>query len=135
MKKKNLFLAICFLLNGSLAFAGAGGHAGHGGGGSGGGASCIKARLATFTPEHLATAAPESEFSFRAFNVQHPNEIEVTIKNEVIPVTYDDKETFIIVKGKLPEHIKNATVRISIKVNTKVSKCDAEGGWLVNVSE
>jgi hypothetical protein len=133
--KKTILLAFFFLFNISLAQAGAGGHAGHGGGGSGGGASCIKARLGKFTPEHLETAAPESEFSFRAFNVQHPDEIEVTIKNEPIDVTFEDKDAFILVKGKLPAIYKNTTVRINIKINSKISKCDAEGGWLLKVTE
>jgi len=133
--KKTLFLVIFFLLNTPLAYAGAGGHAGHGGGGGGGGASCIKARLNGFTPEHLATVVPESEFSFRAFNVQHPDEIEVTIKNEAIPVTFEDKEAFILVKGKLPAAFNNTTVRINIKVNAKISKCDTDGGWLLKIAE
>jgi hypothetical protein len=133
--KKTLFLAIFFLFNFPLAHAGAGGHAGHGGGGGGGGASCIKPRLNKFTPEHLAIAAPESEFSFWAFNIQQPEDIEVTVKNMPVHVTFENKDAFYLVKGKLPASLSNTTARISIKVNSKVARCDAEGGWLVNIAD
>lgn len=135
MKKNKLFLAIFLLLNFSLVHAGAGGHAGHGGGGSGGGASCIKPRLQKFTPDNLTTVVPESEFSFMAFNVQRPEEIEVTVKNIPVPVTFEDKESFLLVKGNLPASLNNTTARISIKVMSKVARCDAEGGWLLKIAD
>lgn len=133
--KKALLLAIFFLFNSSLAYAGAGGHAGHGGGGSGGGSSCIKPRLNKFTPEHLATVAPGSEFSFWVFNIQNTEELEVTVKNEPVPLTFENKDAFYLVKGKLPTSLSNTTARISIKVASKVARCDAEGGWLLKISE
>jgi hypothetical protein len=132
--KKTMCLIIFFLFTTSLAHAGASGHAGHGGG-SGGGGSCIKPRLNKFTPEHLATVAPESEFSFWAFNVQHPDEIEVTVKNIPVAVTFENKDAFYLVTGKLPASLKNTAARINIKVTSKMTRCDAEGGWLLNIAD
>ncbi len=114
------------------------GHAGHGGGSSGGSgieASCIKAKISRYNPEHLATVAPGSEFSFAVSGSNGPGHIHVSIRQEPVDVTVEDKETFYLVKGKLPHDIKNETVRISVKAKAKVGKCDADGGWLLKVSE
>lgn len=109
------------------------GHIGHGG--SGGGDACIRAKISRFNPEHLATVAPGSEFSFAASGSNGPGHIHVSIKGQPVPITFEDKETFYLVKGKLPENLKNTTVRISVNLKAKVGKCDAEDGWLVKVSE
>ena len=109
------------------------GHIGHGG--SGNDAGCIKAKISRIKPEHLSIVAPGSEFSFAASGSNGPNHIHVSIKNQAIPISVEDKESFYWVKGKLPEEIKNTTVRISVSQKAKVSKCDSEDGWLVKVSE
>ena len=62
-------------------------HSAHRGGGSSSGASgtaCEKPLLSKFLPVNLALVAPSSEFSFRVLNIQHPEQISVTVKN--IPV-------------------------------------------------
>jgi len=62
-------------------------HSGHGGGpkSSGGSAStCGKPQLAKFSPAHLANVAPESIFSFYAYNIDKPEYVSATVKN--IPV-------------------------------------------------
>ncbi|MGZ4958032.1 MAG: hypothetical protein ACXV7J_02160 [Methylomonas sp.] len=114
------------------------GHSGHGGGSSGSGGnelSCIKARISRYNPEHLATVAPGSEFSFAVSGSNGPGHIHVSIRQEPVDVSIEDKETFYLVKGRLPDDIKNETVRISIKAKAKVGKCDADGGWLLKVTE
>ena len=110
------------------------GHIGHGGG-SGGGADCIRAKISRYTPEHLATVSPGSEFSFAASGSNGPGHIHVSIKQQPVDVTIEDKETFYLVKGKLPEDIKNTVVRISVTLKSKVGRCDTEGGWLLKVTE
>lgn len=112
-----------------------GGHGGHGGGSGSGGADCVKAKISRQTPEHLATVAPGSEFSFAASGSNGPGHIHVSIKQQPIEVTVEDKDTFYLVKGKLPEEIKNSVVRISVSLKSKFSRCDAEGGWLLKVTE
>lgn len=132
-----LMLSFC-----SLSWAqapGGGGHGGHGGG-SGGGSSadtsaCFKAKISRFNPAHLATVAPGAEFSFAASGAMGPNHIHVFIKQQPVVVSVADKESFYQVTGKLPEDIKNTTVRISVKIKAKVNKCDAEDGWLLKVTE
>ena len=112
-----------------------GGHGGHGGGSGSGGTDCIKAKISRYTPEHLAPVAPGSEFSFAASGSNGPGHIHVSIKQQPIEVTIEDKDTFYLVKGKLPKEIKNSVVRISVSLKSKFSRCDAEGGWLLKVSE
>ena len=128
-----IFVTLLALSLSNIAWAQSTGHIGHGGGGSG--SSCVKAKISRYTPEHLTTVKPGSEFSFFASGSNAPDHIHVNIKQQPIDITIEDKETFYLVKGKLPEDIKNTTIRIAVSVKAKSSKCDAEGGWLLKVSE
>jgi len=112
-------------------------HSGHGAssGGGGGENACLKPQLTKFLPANLATVAPGSAFSFLAFNVEKPEQIKVTVKTIPVEVTTEDKDTFYLVKGKLPAELVNTTARINIKVNAKVSRCNGENGWLVKIAE
>ena len=133
MKTFTTLAALFALSLSNSAWAQSTGHIGHGG--SGGGDACIRAKVSRIKPEHLSTVAPGSEFSFAASGSNGPGHIHVNIKQQPIPVTIEDKETFYLVKGKLPEDIKNTTVRISVNLKSKVGKCDAEDGWLLKVTE
>ncbi len=128
------FMASCF--NAGTGYASEH-HSGHGGGGGGGGSenACLKPQLNKFMPANLATVAPGSAFSFWAFNVEKPEHIKVTVKTIPVEVTTENKETFYLVKGKLPADLVNTTARINIKVNTNISKCNGENGWLVKITE
>lgn len=132
-----VFLSALLLSN--LVWAQATNHGGHGGDSSSGGGgdetSCIKAKISRYNPEHLATVAPGSEFSFAVSGSNGPGHIHVSIRQQPIQINLQDKETFYLVKGKLPAEIKNETVRISVKVKAKFSKCDADGGLLFKVIE
>jgi hypothetical protein len=115
-------------------------HSGHnmgsGGGGGGHDGVCMKPQLTKFLPANLATVAPGSGFSFQAFNVEKPEQIKVNVKTIPVEVTTEDKDSFFIVKGKLPAELVNTTARISIKVvNAKNPKCNGENGWLVKIAE
>lgn len=136
MRIIKIVVSLCVISFSGIGMAqSTGGHGGHGGGNGGGGADCIKAKISRYTPEHLATVAPGSEFSFAASGSNGPGHIHVSIKQQPIVVTVEDKDTFYLVKGKLPEEIKNSVVRISVSLKAKVSRCDAEGGWLLKVAE
>ena len=128
------FMVSCF--NVSAGYA-AEHHSGHGAssGGGGGENACSKPQLTKFLPANLATVAPGSDFSFMALNVSKPEQIEVTVKTIPVEVTTEDKESFYLVKGKLPADLVNTTARINIKVNAKISRCDGENGWLVKITE
>jgi hypothetical protein len=105
------------------------------GGGGGSENACSKPQLTKFLPENLATVAPGSAFSFYAFNVEKPEQITVTVKTIPVEVTTEDKDSFFIVKGKLPAELVNTTARINIKVNAKIPRCSGENGWLVKIAE
>ena len=113
-------------------------HSGHGGSSSavgGSGNACSKPQLTKFTPAHLETATRGSAFSFLAFNVEKPEQIEVTVKSIPVTLTTEDKETFYIVKGMLPSELHDTIARINIKVNAKISRCEGENGWLVKITD
>lgn len=111
-------------------------HSAHGGGKSGGtGASCEKPVLSKLLPVHLALVAPNSEFSFRALNVQNPEQIAVTVKNIPVKIAAEFKDPYYAVTAKLPDSLRNTVARIEIKVSAKSSHCEAEKGWLVKISE
>ncbi len=135
MKKIILVLIVSTLATSSYAVD----HSMHGGGNSGGGggssATCEKIRFDKFQPEHLATVSPESEFAFTAFNVEKPEQIEVTVKSIPVQIKAETKGNLYRVTGKLPAELKNTPARIQIKGTTKVEKCNGEGGWLVTISE
>ncbi|MBD9354634.1 hypothetical protein [Methylomonas albis] len=111
------------------------GHGGHGGMGGGDDGGCLNAKISRYTPEHLATVKPGSEFSFAVSGSNGPGHIHVSIKQEPVVIQVEDKSTFYLVKGKLPDDLRNTVVRVSVKAKAKVSKCDADGGWLLKVSE
>ncbi len=128
------FITSCLTFNTSYAVD----HSMHGGSKSGSGGSensCAKPQFTKFSPDNLATVSPGSTFSFYAFNVVKPEQIEVTVKTIPVTVTTEDKDNFYLVKGTLPADLKNTIARINIKVNAKLPRCDGENGWLVKISE
>lgn len=133
MQTLKIFLALSACAFCGTSWAQATGHIGHGGGSAG--ADCIKAKVSRNKPENMALVAPGAEFSFAASGSNGPGHIHVNIKKQPIDVTVEDKDTFYLVTGKIPEEIKNTVVRISVTLKAKVSRCDYEGGWLVKVSE
>jgi hypothetical protein len=140
MKKQKLLgmFFIAYMAHVSAALA-AEHHSGHSMSGSGGGAettsSCLKPHVSKFLPAHLATVSPESAFSFVAFNIHKPENISVTVKKLPVPVTYEFKDPYYLIKGKLPASLKNTVARIDIKVTGKSSHCETENGWLVKIAD
>ncbi|WP_262965183.1 hypothetical protein [Methylobacter psychrophilus] len=112
-------------------------HGSHGGSGKGSSSagSCEKARLAKFSPPHLATVSPEAGFSFLAFNIDRPEQITVMVKNIPVEVTAEFKDPYYLIKGKMPASLVNTAARINIKVSAKSSHCEAEDGWLLKVND
>ena len=86
-------------------------------------------------PPHLATVAPEAEFSFLAFNIDKPEQTSVTVKNIPVEVTAEFKDPYYLIKGKIPASLKNTAARINIKVSAKSPHCEAENGWLLKISD
>ena len=57
-------------------------------------------------------------------------------KVEKIPVevTLEDRNLFYIVRGKLPDSLKNTYARISIKA-VAILGCKTKGGWLLKITD
>ena len=130
---KTIYLILSLTLSNNL-YAQSNPHAGHGGSGSQD-AACIKAKVSNFKPGHLETVKPGSEFSFMVSGSNGPGHIHASIREQSIKLDIESKDTFYSVKGRLPVEIKNETIRISVSAKSKVSKCDADTGWLLKVSE
>jgi len=138
MTNRTYLIPLCSLLLTGHAIAQSNPHAGHGSNGGSSGnqdAPCIKAKISNFLPGHLQSVSPGSEFSFMVSGNNGPGHIHVTIRDQPIQLTVENKDTFYLAKGRLPNEIKNETVRISVSAKAKVSKCDADTGWLLKVSE
>ena len=117
-------------------------HSAHGGGSGGPGGSsgssartCEKARLGKFMPAHLETVMPGAEFSFFAYNIDNPQQIAVTVKNEPVAITSEFIDPYYLIKAKLPAALVNTAARINIKVTAKSSHCEAEDGWLLKIAD
>ena len=136
MNKSKLLALFFIIFNLSVANAEMD-HSVHGGNGSikSSGSACEKPVLSKFLPANLALVAPNSEFSFRAVNIQHPEQISVTVKNIPVEIVPEFKDPYYAITAKLPASLRNTVARINIKVNGKTSHCEAENGWLVKISE
>ena len=133
--KKKLFAGFAVLLSINIAQA-AMDHSQHKGSGkhkmdmSG---MCQKPVLSNFSTANLGEVAPNSDISFRVANIASPDLVTVTVKNIVVEMSSEYKEPYYEMKAKLPESLHNTVARINIKVNGKMSHCEAEGGWLVKI--
>ena len=128
---------ISFIIHNPAAVA-AEHHSGHNMSAGGGGdtaSSCLKPHVSKFSPAHLATVSPGSEFSFVAYNIHKPENISVTVKKIPVALTSEFKDPYYVVKGKLPDSLKNTAARINVKVAGKTSHCETENGWLLKISE
>ncbi len=130
---KIIYLILGLILSNSL-YAQSNPHAGHGGSGNQDSA-CIKAKVSNFNPGHLETVKPGSAFSFMVSGSNGPGHIHVTIREQAIKLDVESKDTFYLVKASLPAEIKHETIRISVSAKSKNSKCDADTGWLLKVTE
>jgi hypothetical protein len=112
-------------------------HSTHGGSGNRGNSvgTCEKPQLSKFSPANLTEVTPNSEFSFRAINIENPQQLTVTVKNIPVEIKAVFKTPFYDVTGKLPDSLHNTVARINIKASGKVAHCEVEDGWLVKITE
>jgi len=120
--------------NASEHHSGHGSGSGSGGGGGGSAGTCGKPQLGKFLPPHLATIAPEGEFSFLVFNIDKPEQVAVTVKNIPVELTAEFKDPYYLFTGKMPASLVNTAARINVKVSAKSPHCEAEDGWLLKIS-
>jgi hypothetical protein len=133
---KILILAALFVVTLPNSYA-ASHHSGHRGGraASTWDTTCLHPRLDKLQPAHLATVAPGSAFSFIIYNIEDPKHVTVEVKRQPVDVSFESKDSFYIVKGKIPADLSNTAARIDVKINAKASACRAAEGWLIKVSE
>ena len=131
--KKTTFtaLTLVFILNPAWATEHHGGHIGGGTTGK----NCLKPHLTDFKPVHLASVASGSEFSFIAQRIDKPESISVLVKNSPVALVSEFKDPHFLVKGKLPEGLRNTAARIQIKVQANGHYCAAENGWLLTITD
>jgi hypothetical protein len=132
--KKILALAALFAIS-LLDAQAASHHGGHRGRPAMGGATCIRPQLSKMQPAHLATVTPGSEFSFVISNIDDPGLISVKVKQQAVDVKTEFKDPNYIVKGKIPASLHNTAARVDVKIDSAISSCRAEDGWLVKISE
>ena len=135
MKKSLLIAAVTSAL--CLASANvlaAGGHGGHGSSvDKSGKSACKTTQIKHMRPEHLATVAPGSEFSFRVQGIEDAKYVTMTAKKIPVELSVEHKGGLLWFKGNLPDSLVNTAARIHVEVNFK--KCPAEKGLLLKITE
>lgn len=132
--KKMLLLATLFAVSLPDAHA-TSHHGGHRGKSNTWSTNCLHPRLDKLQPERLATVAPGAAFSFLIYNIEDPKHVSVEVKRQPVDVTFELKDSFYVVKGKLPDSLSNTAARIDVKVNAKARSCRSADGWLIKISE
>lgn len=94
--------------------------------------ACKKPTFKNFTPAHLATVEPNTEFSFLASGLTNPDTINVTIKKQTVDVEIKKINNAFLVTGTLPESLHNTYARVVINA-TGTNKCKGNDGWLLNI--
>ena len=111
-------------------------HGAHGGGKSAmGGAACLRPLLSKMQPAPLATVAPGSAFSFVVSNIDNPKQVSVQVKRQAVDVVAEFKDPYYVVRGKIPDSLRNTAARVDVKIDSKVASCRAAEGWLLKISE
>ncbi len=135
MKKSYEKLIVILVLSFASATAiAAGGHDGHGSSvNKSGKSACKNTVIKRMRPEHLSSVAPKSELSFQIDGIDDEKYVEVTAKKIPVPMTVEHKGGILWFKGNLPDSLVNTAARINVVVN--YSKCPAEKGWLLKITE
>ena len=94
--------------------------------------ACAKPKLSQFSPIHLATVLPQSQFSFLASALSNPETIVVSVKKQLVDVEIKKINKGYSVQGVLPASLKNTYARVDIKV-TGTNNCIANDGWLLKI--
>lgn len=110
-------------------------HRGRGAKAETGGAACVRPHISKMQPAHLSTVAPGAEFSFVVSSLDDPDEVFVEVKRQPVEVNVEFVNPYYLIKGKLPDTLRNTAARVDIKIDSKVSSCRAEDGWLLKITE
>ena len=92
--------------------------------------ACTKPTFTLFTPIHLASVEPQSEFSFLASALTNPETIEVSVKKQPVDVVITKTNKSYSVVGTLPDSLQGTFARVNIKA-TGTNNCVGSDGWLL----
>ncbi len=97
--------------------------------------SCKPPSFSEMTPPKSSVVAPGSEFSFVASRTTKQKSIKVQIKGQSVGLVVEKQKLGpYLVKGNLPEEIREGFVKVAITAKTEHS-CAGKGGWLLNIVE
>ncbi|MCX7098445.1 MAG: hypothetical protein NTV43_11150 [Methylococcales bacterium] len=96
--------------------------------------ACDKPKFSEFSPINNALVRAKSAFSFVASGNTHPESIEVSVKDQIVPVTITPKNQSFLVTGALPETLTKDFARINITANGP-NQCKGSAGWLIKIME
>lgn len=97
---------------------------------------CKLPRLRSIQPENHAEVPPESEFSFTLPKWSDPDKVTVTVKKIPTEVSVINRNSFFLVKGKIPASLENTYARVSVRAVTfDFPDCVKKDGWLLKISE
>lgn len=94
--------------------------------------ACAKPTFTQFTPAHLASVEPQSEFSFLASALTNPETMKVSVKKQPVDVVINKINRGYSVVGKLPESLQGTFARVNIKA-TGTNNCVGNDGWLLKI--
>ena len=123
-------LKVCLLLIVVVSANNAGAY----GSGSSSKKACKKPKFSQFTPAHLSTVSPHSDFSFTASSATTPGSIQVSIKEKPVVVEVSKKNNSFLVTGTLPDSLQATHARINIQA-TGPKKCKGKDGWLLKIRD
>ena len=96
--------------------------------------ACAKPTFTQFTPAHLATIAPQAEFSFLASSSTNPDTIDVSVKKQAVNVVINKTKKGYSVVGTLPTSLQGNFARVNISA-TGTNNCVGNDGWLLKIEE
>ena len=100
---------------------------------------CKIAKFSDFNPPAKTADTPvseteaESEVSFKVSGYADPTSIRVIAKKQQLKLDITDRNSFYLVKTKLPASLSGKYVRFNIKAQTHTGGCIGKGGWLFKV--
>jgi hypothetical protein len=89
--------------------------------------------LPEYSQDNKVEVPPESEIHFTISGWTDINTLAVTVKNEKLPLTIENKNLFFKVSTKLPPSLNGKFVRVNVDAKAEFG-CRGSDGWLLKVA-
>lgn len=96
---------------------------------------CKKPKFRDFLPAPKSEVKPESEISFHVSRGADPSTVIAEAKGERMPVSVQDKTTFLKATAKLPSTLRDGFARIHVAANAAEGGCLGQDGWLIKIQD